>query len=61
MKHINQKFKISLIDFKTMNIVFYSKKEFNDMKNNLTKQLNQANKKIARLEAKIKELSAKNA
>lgn len=44
-----------------MNIVFYSKKEFNDMKNNLTKQLNQANKKIARLEAKVKELSAKNA
>lgn len=61
MKHINLKFKNSLIDFKIMNIVFYSKKEFNDMKNNLTKQLNQANKKIARLEAKVKELSAKNA
>lgn len=61
MKPINQKFKNLLTDFKTMNNVFYSKKEFNDMKNNLTKQLNQANKKIARLEAKIKELSAKNA
>lgn len=35
---------------------YYSKKEFNDMKNALTKQLNNANKKIAKLEAKLQEI-----
>ena len=35
---------------------YYSKKEFNDMKNALTKQLNSANKKIAKLEAKLQEI-----
>jgi archaellum component FlaC len=36
--------------------VYYTKKEFNDMKNRLTKQLNSANAKIAKLEEKVKEL-----
>lgn len=37
-------------------IEFYSKKEFNEMKNRLTKQLKKANEKIERLEAKCKKL-----
>lgn len=36
--------------------VYYTKKEFNEMKNRLTKQLNTANAKIAKLEEKVKEL-----
>lgn len=35
---------------------FYSKKEYNEMKNRLTKQLKKANEKIERLEAKYKKL-----
>lgn len=34
--------------------IYYSKKEYNDMKNRLTKQLKVANEKIAKLEAKLK-------
>lgn len=34
--------------------VYYTKKEYNDMKNRLTKQLKVANEKIAKLEAKLK-------
>lgn len=36
--------------------VYYTKKEYNEMKNRLTKQLNTANAKIAKLEAKVKTL-----
>lgn len=36
--------------------VYYTKKEYNEMKNRLTKQLKSANEKIARLEAKCKKL-----
>lgn len=36
--------------------IYYTKKEFNEMKNRLTKQLNTANAKIAKLEEKVKEL-----
>lgn len=36
--------------------VYYTKKEFNEMKNRLTKQLKTANAKIEKLEAKVKEL-----
>lgn len=35
---------------------FYSKREYNEMKNRLTKQLKKANEKIERLEAKCKKL-----
>ena len=36
--------------------VYYSKKEYNEMKNRLTKQLKTRDAKIERLEAKIKKL-----
>ena len=36
--------------------VYYIKKEYNEMKNRLTKQLKSANEKIERLEAKCKKL-----
>ena len=36
--------------------VYYTKKEYNDMKNRLTKQLKTANAKIAKLEEKVKVL-----
>ena len=36
--------------------IYYNKKEFNEMKNRLTKQLNAANAKIAKLEEKVKVL-----
>ena len=36
--------------------IYYTKKEYNEMKNRLTKQLKSANEKIARLEAKCKKL-----
>ena len=36
--------------------VYYTKKEFNEMKNRLTKQLRSANEKIKYLEAKCKKL-----
>lgn len=36
--------------------IYYTKKEYNEMKNRLTKQLNTANAKIAKLEEKVKEL-----
>lgn len=36
--------------------VYYTKKEYNEMKNRLTKQLKSANEKIERLEAKCKKL-----
>ena len=35
---------------------YYSKKEFNEMKNRLTKQLKSAETKIERLEARLKTL-----
>ena len=38
--------------------VYYTKKEFNEMKNRLTKQLESANKKIQSLENKVKELQS---
>ena len=48
-------------NYKILHIVFnmevyYTKKEYNEMKNRLTKQLKSANEKIARLEAKCKKL-----
>ena len=36
--------------------VYYTKKEYNEMKNRLTKKLKTAETKIERLEAKIKKL-----
>lgn len=36
--------------------VYYTKKEYNEMKNRLTKQLKTRDAKIERLEAKIKKL-----
>ena len=36
--------------------VYYTKKEYNDMKNRLTKQLKAANAKIEKLEEKVKVL-----
>lgn len=36
--------------------VYYTKKEYNEMKNRLTKQLKTAEAKIERLEAKVKKL-----
>jgi outer membrane murein-binding lipoprotein Lpp len=36
--------------------IYYSKKEYNEMKNRLSKQLKTANAKIAKLENKVKEL-----
>lgn len=38
--------------------VYYTKKEYNEMKNRLTKQLKIANAKVEKLEAKVKELKA---
>ena len=48
-------------NYKILHIVFnmevyYTMKEYNEMKNRLTKQLKSANEKIARLEAKCKKL-----
>lgn len=34
--------------------IYYSKKEYNDMKNRLTKQLKVEKEKVAKLEAKLK-------
>ena len=36
--------------------IYYSKKEYNEMKNRLSKELKIANAKIAKLENKVKEL-----
>ena len=48
-------------NYKILHIVFnmevyYTKKEYNEMKNRLTKQLKTAEAKIERLEAKVKKL-----
>lgn len=39
---------------------YYSKKEYNEMKNGLIRQLKAANKTIASLKAKIAELKGRN-
>ena len=36
--------------------IYYTKREYNEMKNRLTKQLKSAEAKIERLEAKVKKL-----
>lgn len=36
--------------------IYYSKKEYNEMRNRLSKELKTANAKIAKLENKVKEL-----
>ena len=36
--------------------IYYSKKEYNEMRNRLSKELKIANAKIAKLENKVKEL-----
>lgn len=54
MNLIKRNYKILLIVFNME--VYYTKKEYNEMKNRLTKQLKARDAKIERLEAKLKKL-----